>query len=146
MSKKCIRITLTLRWMLSVAMGLLDGKKEKQKENGKEKAAATIAKQHCAFRCFYRLGWHRRTEQPPKLVMGRWYLQIHRWWQDLEEHGPRRNPPHWPRGDSSEKSGCCLCGRARPPLGSEPGPRSLQNHGWRQDLEPGIEDQQRYRR
>src|SRR6266478_2687808 len=44
MSKKCIRMTLALCGMLSVAMGLPAGQKEKQKEKGKEKAAATVAK------------------------------------------------------------------------------------------------------
>ena len=44
MSKKCIRMTLALCGMLSVAIGLPAGQKEKQKEKGKEKAAATVAK------------------------------------------------------------------------------------------------------
>jgi len=44
MSKKCILVTLALCGMLSVAVGLPAGQKEKRKEKGKEKPAATVAK------------------------------------------------------------------------------------------------------
>src|SRR6266576_864448 len=71
------------------------------------------------------VGRDRRAEQPAKLLLGRWSVQVARRREDLEEDGAGGHAPHRANRDSSEESGCGVPGGAGALVGRESGARCV---------------------